>query len=678
MIAVHLAGYATRVVAAVDPLIQITVGLHREFEVAGRLVDWRTLEPITEGIELVLYGHVDRATVSSETGGSSPKEQESVVAECPGVWRVRSDSEGRFRARVGSPSVGLDVLTPGWAPVHQIQLESGAESDVGLAATPILRILDDETEKPIERVRIVGVNRSSGSVRWSGEFPAPSGEMSLPGPFHMMQWLEKDTLGFTVWASGYEPRSFDLSRPTEARVIEVRLRRGALAEIRGLVHRAGVPCAGAEVALVGHSLTSWRESDDILIDAATVDVKGRFVLGAAPGTAILRIDSDGLRYMEVVELPLTSPFDIDLDALASIVVQVVNDRGEPLDGHVVGLSGATGRTDRRFMDENGEQRFDALSPDRYTVMAPFVTTEHSIGADVFEEIILARGSERRITLRVPDTTRPRHLRVTVDGVADYGAWKARLADGPWIALEANGVVPLDLTTQAHWMQVTDGSDGRWTFQVPRGASDGHVVKLDAGHASYRGVVLDEHDQPVAGITLFATPIGPVDSERMTVSTQTDEQGGFTLRGLLPRTHQFRFREDADRSPYAFGDSQIARTSFDSDVPAGDDAYVEPRVARLSRRVTLAGTIQSGSDKPLEGLTIHVCCEAPSQSGRARPADGWRLHRPGSDGRFALEVLGVPICTVRVLAPEPGQRPLYEEVIDLSGEGPFAPLDIRIE
>lgn len=435
-------GYAPRARAVVDDgnSCRIELRAARRFYGQVTLVDGA---PVGEALELALIARLDRAAQESSEGVPATESEalKRLADEGLGTWHLTTDADGRFEGWFGADMIQVASLDHRWAAWGYSTLMPDVAGDVRVQPLRSLHVFDEATGAPLEVLRLVGRERKNGYVQLAGAFHAPGGYLALPDPgigsyFFSMRGEQLPLL--TVWARGYAPTTVDFDAQHEDGTIDVPLAVGTWAGVEGIVHRGGVLASGVEVALLGYNPLSWRTDENTLIDGARADENGRFALGGPAGRALLRVVDEGTSYFETVELPVARPLDIDLAQLAVIHVRVRHPDGSAVGGHVVGLRGIDGRNERVHVDARGEGQFTALSPGRYTVMAPFVTTTSSFGGDVTEELELARGGDVLVTLIVPDSTRPRHLSIAVRGTDAFVGWRARFGEQAWAVVEPSG------------------------------------------------------------------------------------------------------------------------------------------------------------------------------------------------------------------------------------------------
>ena len=614
--------YGRRCRAAHDPTLEWNIGLRRERVFTGKLVHTR-MEPLPHPLTLVFTAPLFTARgdplEASPAGRSRGGE---VRTEALGSWTTTTDETDSFRVTVAADEVSFEVLDAGWRERLSGIYDVGTPAMIIVEPVPILHFSDAATGAPIECVRLLGRELRNGYVRWSGEFDAPQGNLTLPGN-SILQSLSRSALAFSAWAEGYAEASFVISEIQKKGVVEVPLDRGEPSEVAGVIRRGSRVCEGAEVALLGHSHLQWSEDEDTLVDALHTDEAGRFRLRAGKGKYVVRVIDGETTYFELVVLPVEALLDLDLDGTGRIEVEIVDTHGVPRGDHVLALQGEDGRSVRRHTDSAGQARFPNLSPADFKILVPDVTTEGSFGVDEPVEVSLARGEVRHVRIEIPAATGPRYARIVCGEVSDYGAWRARYTYRTgWEALRRDGTVPLDLNTDAFTLEIAAPDGRRWSLPIPTEAPDGHVIQLLGGEASYRGLLLDREGAPLAGVRVFALPKEGEPDARVRASCVTDAQGGFELEKLAPCVHSLVFRADPEKTHGDDYRCAFKGMSYLPVEPASENAWLEIRLARGMGKVRVHGTVRSETDRaPLVGAMISFTCTLTSEAGTDL-APGW--------------------------------------------------------
>lgn len=613
LVAEH-AGYAGRLRAAHDTGVECRIALRRSRTISGRVVQQDGAPP---GVPLEL-GLAASVPGSWRNGDG---------VEMIGVWRAQCAADGSFAAEIGADHVSVTVLTPGWIPRTGAHLVADRPVTLVVRRVPVLRFLDAVTGAPIERVRLLGRERTNGYVRWSGLHDAPGGVLEVPE--YLLEYGYP--LGITAWAEGYAATRLPLVDLEEVGVQDVLLHPGEVAKLSGAVRRSGGPAVGAVVALVGHGGPQWREDEDHIVDGGCVDPDGSFGLSAPAGEYVLRVEHEGTRYFELVELPRSEEILVNLDATGRLDVRITDEAGSPRAEHVVVLRADDDRSFIRHTDEEGCVVFADLSSQGYTVGTPFVTTRGSFRSDVLHQRVeLARGERREIRLEVPAPPGPFHLRVRCRGVASYAGWRARFGRDPWEPLAPDGALAQELPDARHHTFEVEAPGGRsWHLDIPRDAREGDVVDLDPGDGAYEGRLLDAEGRPLAGWKVHAVALEREGGQRVVAGCTTDGGGRFELTGLHPGTH----RLDCRRGTYDFTNGEHV---FLPDAPAASSTPLILHVPTDVETATLEGVVLAAEDRsPLADHFVRCVGLQVSEGGEFRLTPD--MIRTDVEGRFTLRV-----------------------------------------
>lgn len=679
-------GHATRwrAVRALDEAY--TLELWREREVHGVVIG-PDGEPLREPLELALGntkvrpwqepGPLDptiplrlEATAISEAPFGDPGR----MSEACGAWRVRSDETGRFHARVGASAVAVAVLTPGWGlrqwSHHDLD---GQELEVWVVRVPGFHVFDAATRAPVERVRLLGTELANRYVRWAGEFHAPGGWLAIPGDWSYVH-SHQGALAFVLWSAGYAPARVSIADVDAAGTIEVPLERGTAEELRGTVTCGGVPLADIEVALLGHSPLQWSVDEDDFVDATRTDADGRFRLAAPAGKYLLRVRADEGPFLEKltradrpntwmtqaiegrepffrgVELPAPAGLVLELQSACALEVEIVDARGAPRVEHPVALrDDADGRQAIRYTDPRGRVGFANLPASRYRLHTPDVATFGSFGGGQQREVELAAGAVERVRIELPTHDGPRHARVVARGTASYAGWRARYDRGEWVELEADGTVPLDLTTDRWELEVAAADGHRWHRPIPKDAPDGQVIELEDGAGRYRGVLRHADGQPWPAVDVHAIPWGAGTSETR-VACVTDERGEFELGGLGAGPYRLRFQTCLERGVWDEWENELARVSFvPSAPPTPEGTWLAIQGAEPVGEVHVSGEVLGAGGVPVPETRLYFEGETPSADGQFLRA-GQVTHTDDS-GAFELVLPRAASFTVRAYVGE---------------------------
>ncbi|HEX6883660.1 MAG TPA: sigma-70 family RNA polymerase sigma factor [Planctomycetota bacterium] len=697
-------GHATRWRAVRAPDEAYTLELWREREVHG-VVLGPDGEPLREPLELALCAERTRARQEPEAVDptlplrfvataihESPFGDLDAANEALGAWRMRSDESGRFHARIGATSVAVSVLSPGWGLRQWSHHElDGQELQVWVVRPPGFLVLDAVTRAPVERVRLLGTELANRYVRWAGEFHAPGGWLAIPGDWSYVH-SPQGALAFVLWSEGYAPARVAIADIEATGTIEVPLERGAAEELRGSVTRGSEPLAGVEVALLGHSPLQWSEDADEFVDATRTDAEGRFRLTAPAGTYLLRVRADEGPFLEkltradrpnswmtqaiaghepflrVVELPAPGGLALELQSAAAIEVEIVDKRGAPRVEHPVALrDDADGRQGWRYTDADGRVRFAGLPASRYRLHTPDVATFGSFAGGQQREVELGAGAVERVRIELPTHDGPRHARVLARDTASYLGWRARYDHGEWVELEADGTVPLDLTTDRWEFEVAAADGRRWHRSIPKDAPDGTVIELDEGAGRYRGVLRHADGSAWPGVDVHAIPWGPGASP-MRVACTTDERGEFELGGLGAGPYRLRFQTCLERGVWDEWENELAGVSFSPGAPpTPEGTWLALQGPEPAGEVRLGGHVVDGSGGPVALAQLFFEGESPVADGAfLRSGRASSVHTDEA-GAFELVLPAAERFTVRVYLGQPSRRLALTHVFG-PGEG----------
>lgn len=632
---VHADGFAVRQVC-VQSGTPVLVELHRPIVIRGTVVGTDG-EPVS--LALALCAERTDPEVEDERwmGHSIPR----------GLWmsEIHSDETGHFEA----DSVALDVFARSLDPCWRV-LSTGPTAAGGLLVSVerdhCIRFIDASSGEPLEQVGLVARTRDRDPIGLSGQFMTPDGMLDRHEASHFDHWVKQGGLWITAWTDRHVPQEIEVPERPGPEPIVVALERGVPPGVAGGVRRGGSAVQGALVELVAVRRIAWRPDEEDVLARTRTDAAGRFRLHGPAGLAVLRVDTGAGPHVTPVELPVAAPLDIDLDGLAGLRVRVVAPGDRAQRDHVVAVHGPRGFQEVGFTDDEGQVQFSGLPHGEFLVGTPLTTTRGSFGLDVREEVHLEEGRTVSVTLEIADPDLPRHLRV--DGAVPlYSGWRARTEKDPWVALEPDGLVPVDLA-QGAWRMRVQADDGRtWEFSIPRGAPDGHVVPLIEGDAVLRGVVRGPDGAPLAGLGLKVRSTSPGRARDIETAATTDARGAFELRDLARTPVRIALRT----RPGQLGgddDTRIGRTSFRWTEPLGDETWVELRVPADGGTMTVAGKLEvAHTGHPPSDYVLMI--EAATSDGplRTLPAEGRSFTNLDVDGRFSAEVERSPSFEVSV-------------------------------
>lgn len=649
--------YGRRTRAAHDPRSNWDVELRGMRRFVGRvMVDGGAPG---EPLHLAISGHGEFVLPE---GAELPYSHKPEDVEGLGSWTALTDPSGHFEVDVAADEVLVGFLDPGWRSQGGEGLYSVSDEALIFASRfPVMEITDAQSGTPIERVRMLGRELQDRYVRWSGEYVAPGGLLTLPGSGTLLQWHRKDTLAFTVWAEGYAETSLTLTEIGSKDVIPVQLEPGETPGVRGQVLLDGKPLAGVEVALLGHSPLQWSEDEDTLIDSLRSDDRGVFSLVGPSGPALFRVTGPGGLYFELVELPYPGELVIDLAKTGTIVGEVRDSEGTPRVGHIVALGGGDGRSFRTHSDEEGAFRFEDLSPGTWNVMSPFLSTESSFAADVLIEVDMTRGGHREVTVEVPVVGSDRHAWVVSSGTLDYAGWRVRYGGGDWSPLDPDGRIPMDLTTESFRMRVEAPDARAWSVPIPKMAEDGHRVHLDPGVESYRGVLLDAEGEALAGVRIFAESLESRGTDVPVASTVTDGAGLFELRGLAAGKQELQVHSDPERNRSYEYDSDYRGMRLRPHLEPGDGVWLELRMPSRPTTSRVEGSVFDSAGEGVANAMLYFRSMNESDTGTWSFSTDQGLVHTDSEGRFEVMLPEAELRGISVYLEGESQSVLSVEI-----------------
>lgn len=668
-------GLATLARAAPDPELTYTVKMWPKRPLSGYVVDTQGRR-VGECLELLFKG------VSSPAGA--------------GRVLVKTEVGGDFELEIDARVVEARCLTPGWILtnrgvhpeigrmwIHAASFEPGQSDPVLLIArrTPVLRVRDADTREAIEEFHLMATELHNELPLWFGRFYARGGALNLiRDSGEARGWASKKSISLAVWADGYRPTSLLVSDLHSRGTIEVALERGDTPAVEGFVYDGAQAVQDAEISLIMFRTISWRESENYRVDITRTDEEGFYRLSAPEGRYVLRALCAGRSKSQIVSLPRDAGLVIDFADPTSIEVLIRNSDGALQANHVVALDAPDGRSQTAHTDDEGRAVFDLLPPGAYTIFAPHITTEDSFSADVFEKIELASGERRQVELTVLARHDARHATVVAEGVADFSGWRARHPAWdaePWVALDLDGTVPIDIQMGVRNLEIEHPDGRRWDAAIPQAAPDGYEVHVDLGGPRYEGVLLRLTDgRPRAGVRIVARPYGVPRGDAVEPSAVTDEQGRFALWCTRRTKHTFTFNTDSEGWSWNRYRSPLGRHRYATAGPPADEP--QPMEIRLPDvvegkclgvpEVQIAGRVLRGTNgAPLTGIWLYVRSVYPDGAGVLGVFLESSSVVVAPDGRFDLTVPSAPRYGASIVDREKGMQVLDEEWDAIAGE-----------
>ncbi len=374
--------------------------------------------------------------------------------------------------------------------------------------------------------------------------------------------------------SGRGSRNVPLQMPAfgvEHDIGDVVLARGGA--IAGRVLRGGRPFVGATVIV-----TSAEGGAQ-----ATTDARGGYAIeDLAPGDYTVRAKITGVTARGDARVAQVSPggvaprVDLELEAGREVRGFVRNAGGEPLVGALISVRGRPGEVSRSRVDGS----FSVELPRRRAELIV------SIGDRSMEKVVAVAAEQDEVEVRV-DAPPTCSVRAVV-----YGSPGRRRVPGVLMRWTPTGD-DAGAATFTRWVPTPDGELERaqvpsgpmrielWRdgfapavlqrFLVPNEDNDLGSISLERG-ATFRGRVVDEEGEPVAGASVLLGEEADLDLAPSSVFSGAD--GGFVIGGVTSRSRQLVVRHRA-----------FAARTLRLDLPR-DLLAPEPRSVTLERGGTI--------------------------------------------------------------------------------------------
>ncbi|MCC6216403.1 MAG: carboxypeptidase regulatory-like domain-containing protein [Polyangiaceae bacterium] len=389
----------------------------------------------------------------------------------------------------------------------------------------------------------------------------------------------------------------------------------------------GPPVAGARVrAFVALGGRHW------LGGRGVTGADGRLELSGLPrGETWVLADADGLARASVALVVdgTARAVRLGLGAAHALEVSVVDERGEPLDGATVLVTGGEPLPFGALTDERGAVRLTRLGAPPWTVRAsaPGHETVTQSGAERALTLELRRLGSLQIRVTDPAGAPAPAARITLAGSALWPARTVETGDDGSVRVAGLLAGSYDLSA-AKGDLVSETLVG---YVLERGADAEVTLGLAPGRRVTVRVTAGEEDDapPVAGadVTLVEAGLGS-----FPLRGRTGADGEVAL-GPLPR---------GPASIAVRADGFVARSA----VPVPDELDGPVRVALLAGGA-LVGAVVDAQDRPVDGATIEVVgtdvtgqpiSETPLLLGYRRHHFEWAL--PGPTPLLPAGELGV--------------------------------------
>ena len=517
---------------------------------------------------------------------------------------------------------------------------------------------------------MLGKELTDGQLLWVGRFFAPEGRYALFDGRGWFERLRNQPFALTVWAPGYHPldlRFVDLTAESE---VKARLEPGPTPRLTGRILDGGAAVPDAVVSLLPRLPWYWHEPREHAIDLATTAADGGFELAGPAGAYTLRVAHGDCLVISDIELPATGERIVDLSYLGNLSVEVRAPAGGPRVGHRVSLSDAAGRNTLLETDAQGRAAFRCLTAGTFSLWIP---DAEGVEVDAYPREWSVQGgqSETVVVTLSSANDAPRFARVVPQPSDSMEGWRARRAFGEWLAVEADGRIPIDIGSLG-WPRIEIASPGpeRWHVDLPRDARDGYEIPVSLGELRYEGAVLDLAGKALGGVRVSAQALV---SSRKTdggqggwPSTVTDGYGRFSLPCMLEAPHRLTFNPDPEKHAWHTSGTDFSAVTFSVSRPPS--RHGEPIEIRLPRfrgdgfldleTKHLRGTVLSTTGEAIAGARVAITCYLESQDGQVELSSPAASVISAADGAYEVLVPDVPQYRAKVFEESSWQDPLH--------------------
>lgn len=510
-----------------------------------------TLKPPSDQLELRLHDCAAsvEGTIYDASGNPLPK----VHVRREGLVGVESDARGAYKLCVPWGNVELEYGADGYGTVLlTIDARGAMERDVVLVpdAAVLVRVVRDDDSAPVPDANVYVFPQE-----WGMDRPAPATAITKTDGRARIAGLVPGRYRIFALADGLRARSpvdalAELGSETETVV-----RLETMARISGKVMSGGKPIAGAHVAAV-------RKAPAVRSAPAVSQADGSFVLEQVPAGDLVFLAHP---------YAVSSPTEMSIEAgkhVEGVVLEVraqgairgrVTRLGKPAEGVAVCCvqNAFAGMSPEAFTDAEGRYEFTGVPAGTYSIGAG----ADEVGAFALgTKVKLAAGEERTVDLELD-------MAGTIAGtVVDQQGKPVKGVFVRWIH-EKTGDVGRSITdAQGHYRcgAMTGGGTYRAAvfptaqlnvpFPTANGAPyptvelrDGTTVienvtlAIDRPDLTISGSVVDDGGAPVVDAVVKALPVPAGQQGRFypwlrLPLTSTDDDGGFTLRGLAPGSY----------------------------------------------------------------------------------------------------------------------------------------------
>jgi len=607
---------------------EFTVRLFKGAKLRGRVVGVDG-EAVTRKLQVAFLGYAPQHAMTA------------------GIWETETNFVGEFEVEVAAQAVMPKIQTPGWrirTPERPVDV-SDEPLVIVARRVPVLRVFDALTREPIEKFTWLMTEGNYPGGYNSGEVYAPGGVMPLLAetiPDESYRTFFK----IRVWAEGTAVFEKEVPDLLASEDVLAALVRGELPVVAGVVRRKGAPIEGAEVSIRTGNFGNWEWSPSKLrkLGSGVTGSDGAFKLGAPAGQHVLIVRVGSLEHGILIESP--SPLlVIDLDQLAEIHVRVRDAAGKSLAGVLILVKAAeSGRRWYADSDPEGLARFENIAPGDIWIVPGKLSypgvNEYTTPEGQWKKFHAAPGqiTFADVIIEEPGPPKPVPARLTIQGVSNLDGWK--VIDASVFREEALLKVGPDgrfeVPNRAAGISIVAPWGDRWSLVPPADSGNLWNAELSPEGPGYEGVLKDRATgKPLAGFTLRADRSDPT-SGVWGLTTKSDSEGRFRLRGLNPIRHRISITSDKFYG-ISFEPAALPSTSptkLDLAVPMWHD---DTAFEGIPNRPMTGRLLDSSTQAPCANahLTLFAVWEASQGRFVARLKISWAV--TDGEGKFSTTV-----------------------------------------
>jgi hypothetical protein len=373
------------------------------------------------------------------------------------------------------------------------------------------------------------------------------------------------------------------------------------------------------VSVLAFGPLQWEEDATQLIDAMPSDAEGKFRFPLPAGTWLLRCkDGNKRTSCRLVQVPSGAPVVVDFDHEANVTARIRDSEGSLVPGQAVILNGKDGRQSWKMTDVRGEITFSGLTAGAYLLHVPRHVTRYTASGGESIPFELHGGERRTIEATVP-VRHEKFARIVTDPPTDFEGWGACDANAKELyPVDADGRVPIDLTSVASHLEIESPSKMRWQVQIPENAPDGFPIRIDTGARGYEGVLRTRG--PSSGLPLYSAKViaRPV-AGWVSAMCVTAADGSFRMSGLADGVYQLSIE-----LPFVWNPADRPEILFDpTSKPADPPVRLEIELPARGRQPgesfdglethVVSGHVRAAG-VPLGGVTVRVGSEIATAQG----------------------------------------------------------------